>query len=337
MKNRVGMGLVLLASFGLNSCSSHQNQTQGYIEGDLTYMASSQAGRLIYLQVARGQTVHAGQVLFTIEPEPRNFALKNSQDSLAQAKATLADLVAPLNRSTQQGSIQAQIQSAEADVAYTQLQLKRNALLVQLDAVQQQALDEASDQAADAMGNLKNLENQLATGNLSARENQIKSAEASVEIAQSSLDQAAWMLGQTIVRAPEDGFVFDNLYWPGEEVPAVTPVITLLSPDHIKVIFYIPEPWLASLTMGENINFTADGLNQIGHAKISYISPSAEYTPPVIYSRDRQDQLVYRIEANFSEPKDALVWHPGQPVTVTIPEAVPEAVKKDIKTGTVQS
>ena len=221
----------------------------------------------------------------------------------------------------------------EADVARIVKSLKS----IPLTAEQQQALDEASDQAADAMGNLKNLENQLATGNLSARENQIKSAEASVEIAQSSLDQAAWMLGQTIVRAPEDGFVFDNLYWPGEEVPAVTPVITLLSPDHIKVIFYIPEPWLASLTMGENINFTADGLNQIGHAKISYISPSAEYTPPVIYSRDRQDQLVYRIEANFSEPKDALVWHPGQPVTVTIPEAVPEAVKKDIKTGTVQS
>lgn len=303
-------------TFGLSSCSSSDDHTQGYIEGDLTYMASSQAGKLINLQVQRGQAVHAGQVLFSIEPEPRSFALKNAQGSLEQAKKDLADLLDPIKRPTEQASILAQIQSAEAAVAYTQVQLKRNQVLVKVDAIQQQSLDQALEDAVQAMANIKDLENQLATAKLSARVNQIGAAEAAVEIAQSSLDQAAWMLDQTIVRAPCDAYVFDNLYWPGEEVPANTPVMSLLVPSQIKVLFYVPEDWLSRLRIGEPINFTADGTKTMGAANISYISPEAEYTPPVIYSRDRQEELVYRVEASFKTPKEAVVWHPGQPVTV---------------------
>lgn len=316
----VGLKILLMISgcIGLIACSSDQHNVQGYIEGDLTYMASSQPGRLINLDVKKGESVQAGQVLFTLEPEPRNFALENAKASLEQAKDDLADLIAPQKRPTEQASIQAQIDSAVADVSYTQLQLTRNKKLVQVDAVQQQALDQAIDQADEALANLKNLQSQLATAELSARINQIKAAEAQVLEAQSSLDQAAWMLNQTIVRAPEGGFVFDNFYWPGEEIPMNTAVLSLLSPDHIKVIFYVPETDLAGIKLGSLIKFKTDGISRTGQAKIAYISPNAEYTPPVIYSRDRQDQLVYRVEALFDNPKDAITWHPGQPVTVSL-------------------
>ena len=47
------------------------------------------------------------------------------------------------------------------------------------------------------------------------------------------------------------------------------------------------------------------------------ISPNAEYTPPVIYSRQTSAKLVYRVEAYFSKDQ-LLAWHPGQPVSVTL-------------------
>jgi len=315
--------LSVLSIFGvsslLNSCSSHANQTQGYIEGDLTYIASSQPGRLSTLPVSRGLQVKKGQVLFTIEAEPRNFYLKSSQASLEQAKDNLLDLLDPQKRPTEQASIIAQIKSAEADVLYSNTQLERNQYLIKTQAVQQQALDQAQDQATQALENLKNLESQLATAQLSARINQIKASEAQVEAAQSALDQAAWDLDQTIVRAPADGFVFDNLYWIGEEVPANTPVLTLLLPTQIKVLFYVPASWLPKIKLGDSVNFTDSmDLTDQGTANISYISPTAEYTPPVIYSRDREEDLVYRVEANFKTPEEAERWHSGEPVTITI-------------------
>ena len=48
---------------------------------------------------------------------------------------------------------------------------------------------------------------------------------------------------------------------------------------------------------------------------ISFISPTAEYTPPVIYSNQTNDKLIFRIEAAF-KPDIAINFHPGQAVYV---------------------
>ena len=47
------------------------------------------------------------------------------------------------------------------------------------------------------------------------------------------------------------------------------------------------------------------------------ISPRAEYTPPVIYSQESRDKLVFMVEAVFDD-KTAANLHPGQPVDVKL-------------------
>jgi HlyD family secretion protein len=61
-----------------------------------------------------------------------------------------------------------------------------------------------------------------------------------------------------------------------------------------------------------------DGCNTIIAAKISYISPQAEFTPPVIYSNESRAKLVFLVEAR-PEPKDAVMLRPGQPVDIRLP------------------
>jgi HlyD family secretion protein len=51
---------------------------------------------------------------------------------------------------------------------------------------------------------------------------------------------------------------------------------------------------------------------------ISYVSPDAEYTPPVIYSREMRAKLVYLVEA---QPRQPTALRPGQPVDVTLAPA----------------
>ena len=50
---------------------------------------------------------------------------------------------------------------------------------------------------------------------------------------------------------------------------------------------------------------------------ISYISPQAEYTPPVIYSKDSREKLVVMVEA-VPEAADAMRLKVGQPVDVAL-------------------
>ena len=111
--------------------------------------------------------------------------------------------------------------------------------------------------------------------------------------------------------------MIDTFYLPGELVPAGRPVLSLLSPEQIKIIFFIPQSYLSQLKLAQLVTVTCDNCVSPIKAKIDFIAPQAEYTPPVIYSDALRSKLVYRIEAapNLNE---AIKLHPGQPVNVLI-------------------
>ena len=95
------------------------------------------------------------------------------------------------------------------------------------------------------------------------------------------------------------------------------PVLSILAPRDIKAIFFVPEMTLSQITLGDSVHVECDSCRQTYVAKVSFISPSAEYTPPVIYSNETRYKLVYRIEAEFDQ-KDAVQLHPGQPIYVKV-------------------
>ena len=53
-------------------------------------------------------------------------------------------------------------------------------------------------------------------------------------------------------------------------------------------------------------------------ATITFIAPQAEFTPPVIYSKESRAKLVFLVEAKPAA-SDAMRLHPGQPVDVKLP------------------
>ena len=97
-------------------------------------------------------------------------------------------------------------------------------------------------------------------------------------------------------------------------------MITLLEPEAVKVRFYIPEATLATIKPGQSINVSCDSCQQPISARISFIANNAEYTPPVIYSKENRSKLVFMVEAKPLDTKTYLL-HPGQPVAVTLAKA----------------
>jgi HlyD family secretion protein len=145
----------------------------------------------------------------------------------------------------------------------------------------------------------------------------VDDAWAALRQAKANLDWSKTRLARRSVHSPAAGSIEEVYYRPGETVPPSRPVIALLPPSNLKIRFFAPEPVLPSIKIGESVAVSCDGCAKDLTAKVSFIARSAEYTPPVIYSREERAKLVYLIEALPARPEKFRV---GQPVTVTLPE-----------------
>ena len=125
--------------------------------------------------------------------------------------------------------------------------------------------------------------------------------------------------------APVNGTVQQIYFREGETVPAQRPVLSIMPPGNMKIRFYVPETELPKLAIGDEVRVTCDNCAADLTAKIYFSSTAAEYTPPVIYSLDERNKLVYLIQARPSRPDSLRV---GQPISVYLNPKTPVADKR---------
>ena len=113
--------------------------------------------------------------------------------------------------------------------------------------------------------------------------------------------------------APVAGTIQQIYFREGEMVAAQRPVLSIMPPGNMKLRFFVPETELPKIAIGDEVRVTCDNCAADLTAKIYFISTTAEYTPPVIYSLDERNKLVYLIQARPTRP-DAL--RVGQPISV---------------------
>ena len=140
---------------------------------------------------------------------------------------------------------------------------------------------------------------------------------AALRQAKANLEWSKTRLARRRAVSPAAGTIQEVYYRPGETVPPGRPVIALLPPDNLKIRFFVREGLLPDVKYGQTVDVSCDGCEQGLTAKVTFIAKSAEYTPPVIYSREERAKLVFLIEARPAHPDKFRV---GQPVTVTLPE-----------------
>ncbi len=306
------------AFFGLamGGCSKPDpNHQQGYIEGEFVYVSSPLAGTLRELHVQRGALVQEGEALFALDDVPEKATRDEVERRLAQARANLADAKKG-KRVSEIESLEAQLQQAKASLALAEKEYARQQDLFKTGANSARDFDFARTKRAEDQQTVSRLEADLATGKLGARDDQVAAAEATVRAQEAALARADWDLAQKKRSAPCAGAVFDTLYRAGEWVPAGKPIVALLPPKNVKVRAFVPETKLSGIRVGDTFQVSIDGVPNPYRAKVTFISPQAEFTPPVIYSKETRSKLVFMIEGIF-EPADAEKLHPGQPVDVS--------------------
>ncbi|WP_457447513.1 HlyD family secretion protein [Roseateles sp. P5_E4] len=288
----------------------------GYAEAELVYIAPPVAGRLATLAVRSGEAVTAGQALFELDatPEVAADAEASARARSAQAQALNADKG---RRGPELAVTKAQLDQARAAERLASIDLTRQQELLGRGFVAQARVDDAATVLAQARARVMELDAALQVGRLPARDDERNAARALADAAQSSRAQTAWRVEQKRQSAPMPARVQDVFLRPGEWVAAGQPVLALLPPANRKARFYVPQSALGGLKLDAPVNLRCDGCGAAIPARISFIAAGPEYTPPVIYSNQQRDKLVFLVEARPVKAEDAERLHPGQPLDVT--------------------
>jgi len=317
MKNisPLSVGL-LLAAASLVGCSRPAPGTwQGYLEGDFVYVAAPLAGRLDHLAVQKGARLAAGDPLFSLEQSAERAAQREAAGRLRQAQSVVDDLQKG-QRPTEIDAAEARLAQARAATDLSARELERATRLHDTHVLADEDFDRARLTHEANRKQVTELEAQLATARLGGRADAIAAAQAAVAAAQAALDRADWSVLQKTQAAPRAALVYDTLFREGEFVSAGTPVVSLLPPENIKVRFFVPEAEFATVKAGDLVNVIVSGRPPLP-ARVSYLSPQPEFTPPVLYNRENRAKLAFMVEALPVDPAAARDLHPGQPVDVS--------------------
>lgn len=284
--------------------SSDKAALSGYLEGDVLYMAAPVSVAVKSVFVVEGQRVAAGAPLFAMDPKSLLAQKDQAAAQVGQAQAQIEVAQANLEQ------MKATVTGLEAQASNAQRVLNRDLALQKANpgAISRQTLDNDQATASNTAAQRSAAEKQV-----NAAIAQITAARRNVAHASAASANIDIQLAQLSATAPVAARVQTVFYQSGEWAAANQPIVGLLPDDKVKLRFFVPEAALALYEPGRTVRFSCEGCAPKMSAKIIYVSPQPEYTPPIIYSQESRDKMVFLVEAL---PSDARNLTPGQPVDV---------------------
>lgn len=315
-RERIGAVLAVAIAATLAGCTGGgESALQGYVEGTYVYIAAESGGRLTERPASAGERVAVGDILFALDNSDQRQALAGADARLAQANAQLANLKTG-KRPEEIAVLEAQLAQARSTFENLDEDYRRKLQLQGNGIVAKSVVDAAKTARDAAQSQVDAAQAQVDTAKLPARPDEIEGAERNVAAQEAALQQARIQLDRRRVNAPAAGLVDETFYEVGELVNAGQAVVSLLPDANRKVRFYVPESRLSEVAIGREIGIGCDGCATGMTAEITFVATAAEFTPPIIYSKDSREKLVYRVEAR--PLGEAARLNVGQPVDVTL-------------------
>lgn len=300
-----------LAASLFAACAAPPPLATGYVEGEYVAVTPLATARIVEVPVRLGERVGKGAVLARVDDADAAIALAAAEAALARAESELANLREG-SRAAELAVMEAAAVSARANAARTEKEAARQKRLLRENARSEAQYDAAQAAADMAAAAVTEAEARLAVARLPAREHQIEAARAAVEKARADRDAARWTLDQRRLLAPSSGAVTDIVRHAGEIAGPAMPVLTFLPDGAVKLRLYVAQGDLASIGPDTRLSVNCDGCPPLS-AVVTHVADEAEFTPPVIYSREARQKLVYWVEAR---PDAAARLKPGQIVEV---------------------
>lgn len=295
----------------------------GYVEGEYVALAPIEVARVVHVPATRGERFGKGDVVALLDRRDVELAVGEATAKRDQAAAELADLRSG-RRAEEIAVIAANLNSAEALFRDAERALKRRQELFARGNTSQSDLDEARTNRDVAEARVSETRANLDVARLPARPDTIRAAEERLSQAESAIETAKWRLDRRTLVTPAPGRIADVVRRPGEVAGPTAPVISFLPDGATKLKVFVPEAVLTQAQRGRRLRVTCDGCGDATFATVTYVSPDPEFTPPVIYSVEARQKLVYLVEARPDGATTAL--QPGQIVDVTFESVTNDSV-----------
>jgi membrane fusion protein, multidrug efflux system len=194
-------------------------------------------------------------VLFRLDDSSFKIALEKAKAQLASTQLQIDGMRATYRQR------QADVKAAEDTVGYMQREADRQSQLLATHVTSQQKYDEARHNLDNARQVLSSAQQQLnnVLASLGGDPNMPTDQHPLMLQAKAQVDQAALDLGDTIVRAPSNGYVtmVDKLPV-GQYLNAATPAFQLVSTDRVWIEANFKETDLTRMRPGQNATVTID-------------------------------------------------------------------------------
>jgi HlyD family secretion protein len=305
--------LVLAVTAGAAACTpaapADRVRVSGHVEATEVQTAAEVGGRLLELRVAEGDRIEAGAIIARLDTEDIALQIARTRADRAAALAQLRLLEAgSRTEDIRQARAQVDAASAEttaidAEVKAAQLDLDRFEALLAANAgsVKQRddaraRLDTATARQRAAQDRVRSARETLARFEAGSRPEEIQAARARVEAADAQIAVLEKSQRDANVLAPIAGIVTQKLVDAGEIVTRGTPLVVITDLDQAWANLFVPEPMVPRIAIGQMATVLTDAGGPGLEGKVTFISPSAEFTPRNVQTAEERSKLVYRIK-----------------------------------------
>jgi len=255
----------------------------GRIEADEIHVATKSAGRVVEIAVDEGDMVERGQVLARMDTAELEAARAHAEAEVARARESVA-------------AARAMIVQRESELRFAELELRRGLQLLERGNVAQQRVDELQSRRDAARAALDSAKAQLA------------SAERAVDAAGAEMRRIETQIDDATLTAPRTGRVLYRLAEPGEVLAAGGRVVTLLDLTDVHMTIFLPTAQAGRVLIGNEARIVLEAYPQyVIPARVSFVSPQAQFTPREVETRSEREKLMFRVEV--SVPRELLEQH----------------------------
>lgn len=289
----------------------------GRVEAALVDVAPRIQGRVLDVLVREGDRVKAGDLLVRLDLAETALAPRRDAEAVAAAEARVRDLSAG-SRNSEVAAADAERRDRLAALALAREELARQQLLRSRKVGTQRDLDRAVSDVERGQAAVDAATERLRLVQEGFRQWQTRQAEAELGRARQVKAQSDIVVREAELRAPGDAVVLHRLVEPGALLGPGQPALTLGLESRLYVRTFIPEPQLGKVRQGQAVQVRVDAFaDKTFPARVTEISPTAEFTPKAVETRTERVNLVYAakvdLDAGWQSP---LV--PGQPAEVLV-------------------
>lgn len=255
----------------------------GRIEAVQVDIATKYSGRISDVLVKEGKLVAPDEVLCVMDST-------EMQADLQKARAQQSKAAEDVERAA------AEVVQKEASYTLQEKSFARAESLKRSKAIADQDYDEARARRDSTQAAVN-----VAKASLRSAEQAQLAADAEVKRQEA---QIADMTLKSTVR----GRVLYRLAEPGMVLGSGGKVLTVLDLSDIYMEIFLPSQEAGKLRLGSEARFVLDiAPEYAGRAKVSFISPEAQFTPKQVETRSERDKLMFRIKLQL--PAEAILPH----------------------------